>query len=358
MDMNMIGAFISGMTNEALVHELRHCKPRTTRELLDLATSHASGEKVVHAIFCKYKGKAQAKPADEAKDRNRQVKGKKDSWRRCDSEFVAAVDRVHKQKTRKLNHVSFDKIVKMQCHNHGYLVKHTLEECDLIKRYFSGDYKATGIDAPSEPASNEEKGDAYPDPKGCLMIFGEPMVYESKSRQKLMAREVNVVALGEAVLAFLKWSETAITFNRKDHPNHIPQPGRFPLIVDPIIGKTRLFRVLMDGGSGLNLLYAEEYNAMGLTQAAIQPSGAPFHGVIPGHQTVPLGQVDLPVTFEGRANFRMETLTFKIADFLGAYHAILGRPCYTKFIAIPNYTYLTLKMPGPHEIITIGGDLL
>ena len=46
-----------------------------------------------------------------------------------------------------------------------------------------------------------------------------------------------------------------------------------------------------------------------------------------------------------------------MVDFLGSYHAILGRPCYTKFMAIPNYTYLKLKMPGPHGIITIGGDL-
>ena len=53
----------------------------------------------------------------------------------------------------------------------------------------------------------------------------------------------------------------------------------------------------------------------------------------------------------------MEMLTFEIADFPGAYHAILGRPCYAKFMAIPNYTYLKLKMLGPHEIITIGGDL-
>jgi hypothetical protein len=42
----------------------------------------------------------------------------------------------------------------------------------------------------------------------------------------------------------------------------------------------------------------------------------------------------------------MEMLTFEIADFLGAYHAILGRPCYAKFMAVPNYTYLKLKMPG------------
>jgi hypothetical protein len=93
-----------------------------------------------------------------------------------------AVDRVHRQKIGKLNHVSFDKIVKMPCHNHGYPIKHTLKECDLIKRYFGGDYKATGKDMSSGSAIYEEKGDAYPDPKGCHMIFGGPVAYESKRR--------------------------------------------------------------------------------------------------------------------------------------------------------------------------------
>jgi hypothetical protein len=32
---------------------------------------------------------------------------------------------------------------------------------------------------------------------------------------------------------------------------------------------------------------------------------------------------------------------------------MLGRPCYAKFIAIPNYTYLKLKMVGPNGVITI-----
>ena len=50
-------------------------------------------------------------------------------------------------------------------------------------------------------------------------------------------------------------------------------------------------------------------------------------------------------------------LTFEIADFLGAYHAILCQPCYAKFMAVPNYTYLKLKMLSPHKIITIGGNL-
>ena len=43
-----------------------------------------------------------------------------------------------------------------------------------------------------------------------------------------------------------------------------------------------------------------------------------------------------------------------MVDFPGSYHAILGCPCYAKFMAIPNYTYLKLKMPGPNGVITVG----
>ena len=57
--------------------------------------------------------------------------------------------------------------------------------------------------------------------------------------------------------------------------------------------------------------------------------------------------------FGKRANFRSEVLTFEVVDFPGSYHAILGRPCYAKFMVIPNYTYLKLKMPGPNDVITV-----
>ena len=50
----------------------------------------------------------------------------------------------------------------------------------------------------------------------------------------------------------------------------------------------------------------------------------------------------------------METLTFKVVGFHGTYHAILGQPCYAKFMAIPNYTTMKQKMSGPCGVITIG----
>jgi hypothetical protein len=75
---------------------------------------------------------------------------------------------------------------------------------------------------------------------------------------------------------------------------------------------------------------------------------------MPGRQTEPVGCIDLPVCFGTPSNFRKETLTFEVVGFHGTYHAILGCPCYAKFMAVPNYTYLKLKIPGPKGVITIG----
>jgi hypothetical protein len=68
--------------------------------------------------------------------------------------------------------------------------------------------------------------------------------------------------------------------------------------------------------------------------------------------------VVLPVTFgETRENYRTEYIKFEVADFETSYHAILGRQAITKFMAVPHYTYLVLKMPSPAGVLSLQGDL-
>jgi hypothetical protein len=50
-------------------------------------------------------------------------------------------------------------------------------------------------------------------------------------------------------------------------------------------------------------------------------------------------------------------LTFEVVGFRGAYHAIHGRPYYAKFMVVPNYTYLKMKMSGPNDVITVGSSI-
>jgi len=127
------------------------------------------------------------------------------------------------------------------------------------------------------------------------LIFGGRAACLTASQRKRVLREV--CAVSTAVPSYLKWSESAITFDWQDHPDQIPNPGSNPLIVDPIIAETRLSKVLMDGGSGLNILYAETLDLMGISKSRLRNHASPFHGVVPGHRAHPLGQIDLPVCF-------------------------------------------------------------
>ncbi|XP_066375013.1 uncharacterized protein [Miscanthus floridulus] len=68
-----------------------------------------------------------------------------------------------------------------------------------------------------------------------------------------------------------------------------------------------------------------------------------------------LGCIWLNVTFGQPDNFRKEPLTLEVIDFPYIYHTLLDRSCFAKFMAIPNYTYLKLKMPGPKGVITVEG---
>ena len=56
--------------------------------------------------------------------------------------------------------------------------------------------------------------------------------------------------------------ESLITFDQRDHPSHVTRPGCYPLIVDPIIRKKHLTKVLMERCSGLNILYIDTLDAM------------------------------------------------------------------------------------------------
>ena len=75
------------------------------------------------------------------------------------------------------------------------------------------------------------------------------------------------------------------------------RPGCYPLIGDPIVRKKRLTKVLMNGSSGLNILYVDTLDAMRTPRSELCLTGSPFHGVIPGAQAYPLELIDLPITF-------------------------------------------------------------
>jgi hypothetical protein len=126
-----------------------------------------------------------------------------------------------------------------------------------------------------------------------------------------------------------------------------------------VVVGSKLNKVLIDGGSGLNVFFTKTLNKMKLDIThMLTKSTSPFYGIVLENAAIPLGSVVLPVTFrESRDNYRTEYIKFKVADFETSYYAILGRPAITKFMAVPHYTYLVLKMPSPAGVLSLKGDL-
>jgi hypothetical protein len=88
----------------------------------------------------------------------------------------------------------------------------------------------------------------------------------------------------------------------------------------------------------------------------LKPTDCSFHGIVPGSANYPLGRIALDVCFGNQQNYRREKLDFEVMDWPSQYHAILKRPAFSRFMAVPHYTYLVLKVPGPKGIITVKGS--
>jgi hypothetical protein len=324
---------------------------------MDIATKFASVQEAVEAIFRKDKQPQERQKEDVPEvsaQRGTKKKAKKKAQAKRDTTDADLVPAAEHRNPRKPPGGAnlFDKMLKESCPYHQGPVKHTLEECVMLRRYF---HKAGPPTEGGKNQGNKKEGDKkeeFPEVHDCFMIYGGQVANALAQHRKQERREVCSVKV--AALVYLDWSDKPITFDQGDHPDCVPSPGRYPLVVDPVIGNARLTKVLMDGGSNLNIIYAETLGLLEIDLSTIRADASPFHGIVPGKRVLPLGQLDLPVCFGTPSNFRRETLTFEVVGFRGTYHAVLGRPCYAKFMAVPNYTYLKLKMPGPNGVITVG----
>src|SRR6187399_43325 len=101
-----------------------------------------------------------------------------------------------------------------------------------------------------------------------------------KRDQKLHKRAVN--AIEQAVPRYLRWSEQPIMWSCEDHPPRVDNPGQLALLVAPQVGGYKFTKVLMDGGSNINILYYNTFRRMGLTDKKLRQSNTVFHGVVPG----------------------------------------------------------------------------
>jgi hypothetical protein len=246
---------------------------------------------------------------------------------------VTAIQRPTKDNLKNTSG-GFKDLLKEKCpwHLEG---NHTTEQCYQLWRALK--------DSPDPWPPHDKKGKnkvddgngdfQEPDTTVNVLFGGLP----TRRSQKATRREV--LNIEPAIPTPLRWSEVPITFSCAEQWTSFSEPGRFPLVLKPVVAGSRLNKVLIDGGSEINVLFTKTLKKMKLhITHMLTKSTSPFYGIVPGNAAIPLGSVVLPVTFgETRENYRTEYIKFEVADFETSYHAFLGRPAIAKFMAVPHY---------------------
>jgi hypothetical protein len=182
----------------------------------------------------------------------------------------------------------FEKLLQKKCPWHPG-ANHVAIDCYHLRRTFSnsGDGKKNKKPVDKEPEDDDQEDQGrnakFQDAsKTVNVIFGGDGDFGSRRDQKLLLQEI--MSIEPAVPRPLRWSEVPISFSRDDQWTSFLEPGKFPLVLDPVVVEVRVTKVLIDGGSGLNLIFASTLRKMGLD------------------------------------------FTDMLANFESSYHAILGRP--------------------------------
>jgi hypothetical protein len=172
---------------------------------------------------------------------------------------VAAIQRPAKENSKKTSG-GFKDLLKEKC-PWNLDDNHTTEQCYQLRRGLKGTPEPPHPrDKKGKKKKNDEGNSDFQEPdKTVNVLFGG---LPSRREQKGTHREI--MSIEPAVPTPLRWSEVPITFSHADQWTSFSELGWFPLVLKPVVASSKLNKVLIDGGSGLNVLFAKTLKKMKL----------------------------------------------------------------------------------------------
>jgi hypothetical protein len=188
----IVHAFLEGTTCRDLVRELGRSPPVDSNELFDIATSFSSGEEAVGRSSTERKASVwttHPRRAASPRSPSRRTSGA----RRERSRAARRASRGTTTTTTKLLLLTqldgaldrsprgpgvFDDMLKKPCPYHKTSVNHTLEQCDMLKRFYG---RAASKDGEAKKDGGDGDAGGFPAVDNIFLIFGGPTVDMSNS---------------------------------------------------------------------------------------------------------------------------------------------------------------------------------
>jgi hypothetical protein len=315
-DKEVIDLFQDDLYHRRTFEDFGRRHPRSIPHLKDMIMSWADEEDKANTKYDAIHGKSKQNTGGGSSNNGNQGGRNSNNYsgpnrKRKPDNIVAAIQHPAKENSKKTSG-GFKDLLKEKCpwHLEG---NHTTEQCYQLRRALKGTLEPPHPHEKKGKKRNDDgNGDFQESDKTVNVLFGG-----LPSRREHKATRQEVMSIEPAVPTPLRWSEVPITFSRVDQWTSFSEPGWFPLVLKPVVAGSRLNKVLIDGGSGLNVLFTKTSKKMKLDIThMLTKSTSRFYGIVPGNVAIPLGSVVLLVTFgESRDNYRTEHIKFEVANF-------------------------------------------
>ncbi|KAK1607275.1 hypothetical protein QYE76_030948 [Lolium multiflorum] len=318
-----IDAFSDGVRRESYIEELGRKKPKTITKLMEIANSWADGEDNVRRPRQRSDDEDDDQPKHDSGSRRDRHKRRKN--RNYDDNNLVAAGYSDRHDDRYDEEETIDRMA----------IGTTLETVAIINHGSRG--------LPSYPMLSRSTPPVTCTLRTATVTTSTPTSTTAPSPAgptSSTQRGVPTTTRAD------EYDPQDRTLRSAEQTMTIPKPGHAALVVEAQIGGFKMSKVFMDGGSGLNLIFVDTIKSMGITMGMLEETDTCFHGILPTEPGYSRGKIYLNVVFGRSDNFRKEMIEFEVVNWESQYHAILGRLAYAKFMAVPHYAYLKLKMPG------------
>ena len=129
------------------------------------------------------------------------------------------------------------------------------------------------------------------------------------------------------------------------------QPHDDALVVTARIGGFLVKRVMIDQGSGADVIYPDLFKGLGLKTQDLAKYDTPLVS-FNGRVVAPEGQISLPVDMEGKGVI----VTFIVIRSFSPYTAILGRPWIHAMEAVSSTLHVKVKFPTEYGVAEVRGN--
>ncbi|XP_030964318.1 uncharacterized protein LOC115985519 [Quercus lobata] len=192
----------------------------------------------------------------------------------------------------------------------------------------------------------QQKRNPLPPPLGVIEVI------HTAPRGTTAAKRVLTVAYtgGDSAGKKKKVERLTISFGEDDLEGTV-QPHDDALVVTARIGGFLVKRVMIDQGSGADVMYPDLFEGLGLKTQDLAKYDTPLVS-FDGRVVIPEGQISLPVDMEGKGVIA----TFIVVRSFSPYTAILGRPWIHAMKAVPSTLHVKVKFPTEFGVAEVRGN--